>query len=339
VTRLLEKDPAARFASGADTLKALSGVRDPSRTVTFHRGSGPSGHDFERDGSTLPALPPPPRKRRITPARALVGGAILLAAMLVGFAAVKLLARSPYPGRRTPEDVIETLHLAIERRDYPAFAACFEPEALLEYLSDEPEEVFRERTKGIVDFAYKSEVPDRGPGREDVSLRVVSGTAMRLALDRPTRQSLLVALRHEEGGFLVARVFEEPGLPRRNLLPELMKRERRLLDAKVEEIVGSPGEQGPKWIERMARERRMPEKKLRTLKERLARLAATKKKIEYRILHDESSYDFRRAVVALECRDLAGAFGLEGDRIQIEFRRGRDRSWQAVRIRPAGKGR
>jgi hypothetical protein len=326
--RLLAKKSEERFATAEETLDALSGVRDPSRTVTFHKGTGP----------TLPDLPPPPRRRRITPARALGAALAVVVAVLAVLAIRGLLGPKEYPGRRTPEDALATIHRALERRDYQAFAECFEEEALLEYLSDEPQRVFAERTEGLADFAFRAEVPHRGPGREDLSLRVVSGAALPAALGLKTRNPLMVALRHGGDAFRVARVFEERSVPRRNILPELLKRERRLLDQKVAEIVRNIGEHGPALIDRLARDRRIPAEKAAALREGLEKLGASGKKIQYRILHDESSYDFRRSMVALESKELARALGVKGDRIVIEFhRRPRSRTWQPFRIRPDGR--
>ena len=326
IAKLLEKNPEDRYATAEETLEALEGVRDPSRTVSFHPGSGP----------TVPEMPAPPREPRRPPWRML---AVAAAAVLVAagaFVAVRALQGERYPGRGSPEDLLETVHRAIEGRDYRTFAECLEEEALLEYLSEEPERTFRDRAGKLVAYAYRADVPPRGwSGRQDVSMRIVSGVALPAVLGR--RSPLVVALRHGAGGFRVAQVFDDRGPGRRNPMGEFTKREQRAIDEKIAEVLGSIEKYGPALVDLIVKEGRLPEEKTAALRAAFAKLSA-KGRIEYRVLHDQSKYDFRRSTVVLESKDLARAFGSRGKRVALELqRRGRGGPWQITRIRPQGR--
>ncbi|MEN8150702.1 MAG: serine/threonine-protein kinase, partial [Planctomycetota bacterium] len=214
VAKLLAKRPDDRFGTAREALSALSGVPDPSVTVTFHAGSAPAK----------------PRRR----------GLLVAAVALLALAAAAVLARPflagnaspPYPGRGTRDDLMETIHRSIERADFAAFARCFDADLLDEHLPNPQAETFARRAKTVTDFQYRLS-KSRSPGM--VSFRSLTGRALPTVLGIRLKGPLGLVIPPSEDEYLVAGILANPA-SRVPLSPSEMRRVKKEVNPKVAEF-------------------------------------------------------------------------------------------------------
>ncbi len=341
VDRLLAKRPEERHRDAGELLDALDAVRDPSRTATFHRGAAPADRTTEAL-TVMPLREPAPRRRGLLALGAAAAAALALAVALYLLLAHRRSEAPPStppeqarsPARATPEEVLAAAHGAIEKRDYAAFAACFEPPALSDHFSAEPEMDFALRAGGIADFAYRMEVPMRGASAGDVTFRTGASAALARVLGLNPSMMLRVGFRPHAGGFRIAGVGEETPGGRRDALSRRPEVERRMFLERMGEMFANFDEMAPMLLPALVRASRLPAEEIqRRLKE-----ARSRGEIDFQILEDETTIMGDAARVVVRSQVLARVLSLADDRMVFDLARNPpDRRFRLREIRPHEK--
>lgn len=305
VSRLLEKNPAKRYAAAEQVLADLEGMRDASRTVTFLPGMRP---DPDRPAA-------PPRRRGRSRRRVGLAAGAAAAALLALFAVWRFAFPAPAdPGRETVETAIERMHRAIRGADFESFASCFEPTTLAPFFDADAAAEFRERARAVADFAYRAEIPLRGPPEATAAVRVVVSRALATVLGADTPGPLRLVFATGDGGWRVTEVTEPPGPGRRG------ERDRKGLVVRVDALFRELNTRGGEFLQRLVREGRIPRERYAETKARLDAVLA-EGPIGYEVLESESRVGAGRAVMVVRSPDLARALGIAEDRFDVEFTR------------------
>jgi len=328
VARLLAKKPDERYASAREALAALSGVPDPSVTVTFHAGSAPT---TAPPGTTTTAVAAPSRG----PRKLILAVAVLILLALAAVALRPVLRnRGPsYPGRGTREDLLATVHQAIRAQDYAAFATCFDADLLDHRIPEPRARTFRERAKAVTDFRWNLEKP-RSRSPESVSLRGLSGKALPAVLGMKPKGPIGLVIPPSEDEYLIAKVMET-AFARATLPPNELRKVKKQVNAKVTEFFDDLGKNLQDLIRKRPGMRNLSPEEKRKLVERVRGLLGTTR-VEYEIVEKDSMYSADWARVIVRCPRLARAMGSRRDKFPIDIRRDpRNGTWRLVpRMRP-----
>jgi hypothetical protein len=324
VLKLLEKKPDERFASAAEVLDALAAIPDPSTTVTFH--------------AAPPAAPTPGAaaggRPRILPILGV--GSLMVAAIIAVLLWYPFAVEPPGAIRVTPEDTLESVHLAIRDRNWMVFSECFDETTLKKVTREQ----FLARAGQIADLGYRIEIPLRGAASKGTFFRVGSSPALATILGKSPGATLRIGMKHRDDGFRIVKVGADSDPGRRTPGPGPGPgggrggMEERVIRARVDELFENLDVYAGVLLTRLEKEGRIERNQSPGIKERLKALTA-EGPFEHRIINEESTFKGGRPEVVVSCPKLAELLGLEDDRFSVELgRRGSGRGGRTPRIRP-----
>jgi len=328
---MLEKKPEDRFATAREALDALKAVPDPSTTVTFHLPKT----DAPLSKATTTAETPKARRRAML-LLLLVG--VVLVAGIIAVATLRPWSEEPMTAiRTTPEETLESIHEAIQARDWTVFSECFEKSVLRKVTEAD----FRTRAVQVADPGYRMEIPLRGAAGRGVFYRVGSSPALATILGKQPGATLRVGFEHGDGGFRIVRVSTEADSTRRppgmGGGPGNREMQEGILRARITELFDNLDKYAPVFLTRLEKEGRITKEKSAQVKESLRTLSA-EGSFKHRIIEEESTFQGGRAQAIVECAKLAELLGLEGDRFAVDLNlRGGGRGNRAPRIRPISR--